>query len=88
VILAAGARRVGAPYPVFLAVGGARLAFLPGAPSFSVPPELALAPRRTCGARCGLRCVAQRSQGQLGASDQPGLRSRGASEQWQVPALG
>jgi hypothetical protein len=30
VILAAAARRVGAPYPVFLAVGGALLAFLPG----------------------------------------------------------
>ena len=43
VILAAGARRVGAPYPVFLALGGALLAFVPGAPSFSVPPELALA---------------------------------------------
>jgi monovalent cation/hydrogen antiporter len=43
VILAALARRVGAPYPVFLAVGGALLAFLPGAPSFIVPPELALA---------------------------------------------
>src|SRR5213593_5009945 len=43
VILAAAARRVGAPYPVFLAVGGALLAFLPGAPSFTVPPELALA---------------------------------------------
>jgi monovalent cation/hydrogen antiporter len=43
VILAAGARRVGAPYPVFLAVGGALIAFLPGAPSFAVPPELALA---------------------------------------------
>src|SRR5262245_18810295 len=43
VILAAAARRAGAPYPVFLAVGGALLAFLPGAPSFSVPPELALA---------------------------------------------
>ncbi|HEU5081089.1 MAG TPA: cation:proton antiporter [Opitutaceae bacterium] len=43
VILAAGARRVGAPYPVFLALGGALLAFIPGAPSFSVPPELALA---------------------------------------------
>ena len=38
VILAAGA-----PYPVFLALGGALLAFLPGAPSFSVAPELALA---------------------------------------------
>src|ERR671939_656211 len=43
VILAAVARRVGAPYPVFLAVGGALLAFLPGAPSFTVPPDLALA---------------------------------------------
>ena len=43
VILAAGARRVGAPYPVFLALGGALLAVLPGAPSLTVPPELALA---------------------------------------------
>ena len=43
VILAAGARRAGAPYPVFLALGGALLAFLPAAPSFTLPPELALA---------------------------------------------
>src|SRR5437868_14491864 len=43
VALAAAARRVGAPYPVFLAVGGALLAFLPGAPTFTVPPDLALA---------------------------------------------
>jgi Na+/H+ antiporter len=43
VVLAAWARRVGAPYPVFLALGGALLAFGPGAPSFAVPPELALA---------------------------------------------
>jgi len=43
VILAAAARRVGAPYPVFLALGGVLLAFLPGAPSLTVPPELALA---------------------------------------------
>src|SRR5258708_29195516 len=43
VILAAVARRVGAPYPVFLALGGALLAFLPGAPSFAVAPDLALA---------------------------------------------
>ena len=43
VILAAAARRVGAPYPVFLALGGALLAFVPGAPSFTLPPELALA---------------------------------------------
>jgi Na+/H+ antiporter len=42
VILAAAARRVGAPYPVFLALGGALLAFLPVAP-FTLPPELALA---------------------------------------------
>ena len=43
VVLAAAARRVGAPYPAFLALGGAILAFVPGAPSFTVPPELALA---------------------------------------------
>src|SRR5215210_3911704 len=42
VILAAGARRVGAPYPVFLALGGALLAFSP-VPSFTLPPDLALA---------------------------------------------
>jgi monovalent cation/hydrogen antiporter len=43
VLLAAAARRVGAPYPVFLAIGGAILAFVPGAPSFTILPELALA---------------------------------------------
>jgi CPA1 family monovalent cation:H+ antiporter len=43
VILAAGARRAGAPYPVFLAVGGALLAFLPAAPTFTLPPQLVLA---------------------------------------------
>jgi CPA1 family monovalent cation:H+ antiporter len=43
VLLAAAARRAGAPYPVFLAVGGAALAFVPGVPSFAVHPELALA---------------------------------------------
>src|SRR5215470_1457270 len=43
VLLAAAARRVGAPYPVFLALGGAALAFVPGAPSFTIPAELALA---------------------------------------------
>src|SRR5258707_14724447 len=42
-MLAPAARRVGAPYPVFLAAGGAILAFVPGVPSFTVPPELALA---------------------------------------------
>jgi CPA1 family monovalent cation:H+ antiporter len=43
VLLAAAARRAGAPYPVFLALGGALLAFVPGSPVFTVPPELALA---------------------------------------------
>src|SRR3954471_14877928 len=43
VILAALARRVGAPYPVFLAIGGALLAFVPGTPSFTLPAELVLA---------------------------------------------
>jgi CPA1 family monovalent cation:H+ antiporter len=42
-LLAAVARRVGAPYPVFLAIGGALLALVPGAPTFTVLPELALA---------------------------------------------
>src|SRR5207253_1553594 len=43
VILAALARRVGAPYPVFLALGGALLAFVPGTPAFTVAPDVALA---------------------------------------------
>ena len=43
VLLAAIARRVGAPYPAFLALGGAVLAFLPGAPRFSIDPTVALA---------------------------------------------
>ena len=43
VILAAAARRVGAPYPVFLAIGGALLGLLAAGPSFTLPPELALA---------------------------------------------
>src|SRR4051812_18444476 len=41
--LSALARRVGAPYPVFLAVGGALLALLPTAPTLTVAPDLALA---------------------------------------------
>jgi Na+/H+ antiporter len=43
VALASAARRVGAPYPVFLAIGGALLALVPGVPRFSLPPELVLA---------------------------------------------
>ena len=42
-VLAGTARHFGAPYPVFLALGGAVLAFVPGAQSFTVPPELVLA---------------------------------------------
>lgn len=43
VVLAAAARRAGAPYPVFLAIGGALLAFVPNAPVPRLPPELVLA---------------------------------------------
>jgi CPA1 family monovalent cation:H+ antiporter len=43
VLLAAVARKIGAPYPAFLALGGAALAFLPGAPAISIDPEVALA---------------------------------------------
>jgi len=43
VLLAGAARRVGAPYPAFLALGGAALAFVPGAPRFVLDPDLALA---------------------------------------------
>jgi Na+/H+ antiporter len=43
VLLAAAARKIGAPYPAFLAIGGALLAFIPGAPRFTIDPEVALA---------------------------------------------
>jgi monovalent cation/hydrogen antiporter len=43
VVLTAIARRVGAPYPAFLALGGAVLAFVPGVPIFHIEPDLALA---------------------------------------------
>jgi hypothetical protein len=42
-LLATAARRVGAPYPVFLALGGVALAFIDGAPSFTIAPDVALA---------------------------------------------
>jgi Na+/H+ antiporter len=41
-LLAALARRVGAPYPTFLALGGVALAFLPASPSWTLDPPLAL----------------------------------------------
>jgi CPA1 family monovalent cation:H+ antiporter len=43
VALAALARRVGVPYPIFLALGGAALAFLPDMPNWTLDPGLALA---------------------------------------------
>ena len=43
VVLAAAARRLRVPYPAFLALGGAALAFVPGAPSLVLDPDLALA---------------------------------------------
>ena len=41
-LLAALARRLGAPYPTFLAIGGALLAFVPNAPRWTLEPQLAL----------------------------------------------
>ena len=43
VTLAAVARKLRAPYPAFLALGGAILAFVPGGPVLAIPPDLALA---------------------------------------------
>src|SRR5436190_1215725 len=41
--LAAVARRIGAPYPALVALAGAALALIPGAPTLTLDPELALA---------------------------------------------
>lgn len=41
-VLAAWARRINAPYPALLALAGAALALLPGVPSVTLDPELAL----------------------------------------------
>jgi CPA1 family monovalent cation:H+ antiporter len=43
VVLTAAARRLSVPYPAFLALGGACLALIPGAPRFELRPDLALA---------------------------------------------
>lgn len=43
VILSAVARRIGVPYPSFLALGGVAIAFVPHAPGFELEPGLALA---------------------------------------------
>ncbi len=42
-LLATLARRLGAPYPTFLALGGIALAFVPDGPTWTLDPELALA---------------------------------------------
>jgi monovalent cation/hydrogen antiporter len=41
-LLAMLARRIGAPYPALLALGGMALAFWPGSPTWTLDPELAL----------------------------------------------
>lgn len=43
VVLSALARRIKVPYPIFLALGGALLAFVPSGPSWTLEPDLALA---------------------------------------------
>src|SRR5580658_9132261 len=43
VLVAGLARKLAAPYPAFLAVAGAGLAFLPHAPVVEIEPDLALA---------------------------------------------
>jgi monovalent cation/hydrogen antiporter len=42
-VLAALARRIGAPYPALVALAGAALALIPGVPTLVLDPELALA---------------------------------------------
>ena len=41
-LLAALARKLGAPYPTFLAIGGVLLAFIPESPNWTLDPHLAL----------------------------------------------
>lgn len=41
-LLSALARRVGVPYPAFLAIGGALIPFLPNSPEWTLDPHLAL----------------------------------------------
>jgi CPA1 family monovalent cation:H+ antiporter len=43
VLLSILAKKIGAPYPALLALGGAVVAFVPGAPRIVLEPELALA---------------------------------------------
>jgi CPA1 family monovalent cation:H+ antiporter len=43
VLLSALARRIKVPYPIFLAIGGMLLAFVPSGPTWTLEPDLALA---------------------------------------------
>jgi Na+/H+ antiporter len=43
VVLSAIARRLGVPYPAFLALGGASIALIPSVPHFTLDPQLTLA---------------------------------------------
>src|SRR5258708_28123054 len=43
IVLSAIARRLGVPYPAFLALGGAAVALLPETPHLALDPDLALA---------------------------------------------
>lgn len=43
VALSALARRIKVPYPTFLAIGGALIAFVPNSPTWALQPDLALA---------------------------------------------
>lgn len=43
VLLSAGSRRIGVPYPVVLAVAGTAMALVPNAPAIALDPELVLA---------------------------------------------
>jgi hypothetical protein len=67
--LAAGARRIGAPYPALLAFAGAALALMPGTPEVMLDPELALA---LFVARC---CSTRRSTPLPGTCGKTGGRS-------------
>ena len=72
VVLTALARRLRAPYPTFLAIGGACLAFVPNGPHWTLDPSLGAGTVRRAGAaRCGLRHVAARCARQLAADRQP-----------------
>ncbi|MDH8378140.1 cation:proton antiporter, partial [Klebsiella pneumoniae] len=42
-LLSGLARRLGVPYPTFLALGGIAIAFLPSSPNGTLEPDLALA---------------------------------------------